>query len=79
MLPPFLFYVVVDVFSELARDGVLSELLYAGDLVLMTETIERLRNKFLRWKVVFESKGLKVNIGKMKYGMSESNVDRCGV
>ena len=79
MLPPFLFYVVVDVFSELARDGVLSELLYAGDLVLMTETIERLRNKFLRWKVVFESKGLKVNIGKMKYSMSESNVDRCGV
>ena len=45
LLSPFLFSVVVDV-TELARDGVLSELLY-DDLVLMCETIEGLRNQFL--------------------------------
>ena len=28
----------------------LSELLYADDLVLMNEMIERFRNKFLKWK-----------------------------
>ena len=38
MLSPFLFAVVLDVFTELAIQGVLSELLYTDDLVLMSET-----------------------------------------
>ena len=49
----FLFAGVVDVFTELAREGVLSELMYADDLVLMSETIEGLRNNFLKWKQAF--------------------------
>ena len=65
VLSPF-FAVVVDVVTEFAREGALSELLYADDLVLMSETIEGLRNKFLKWKEAFESKGLKVNLGKTK-------------
>ena len=39
----------------------LSELLYADNLVLMIETIEGLINKLIKWKEAFESKGLKVN------------------
>ena len=39
VLSPFLFAVVVDVVTEFASNGALSELLYAGDLVLMSETI----------------------------------------
>ena len=39
----------------------LSELLYADDLVLMSETIKGIRNKFIKWKEAIESKGLKVN------------------
>ena len=39
---------VVDVVTEFAREGMLSELLYADDSVLMSETIEGLRNKFLK-------------------------------
>ena len=66
VLSPFLFAVVVDVVTELAKEGVLSEWLYADDLVLMSETIEELRNKFLKLKETFESKGLKVNLGKSK-------------
>ena len=50
VLSPFLFAVVVDVVTEFAREGALYELLYADDLVLMSETIEGLRNKFLGWK-----------------------------
>ena len=42
------FAVVVDVVTEFSREGALSELLYADDLFLMSETIERLRNKFLK-------------------------------
>ena len=40
VLSPFLFTVVVDVVTEFSRDGALSELLYADDLVLMSETFE---------------------------------------
>ena len=88
VLSPFLFAVVVDVVTEFAREGALSELLYADDLVLMSETNEGLRNKFLKWKETFESKGLKVNLGKTKVmvcgsitndGMSKINIDPCGV
>ena len=54
----------------------------------MCESIEGLRNKFLDWMEAFESKGLKVNLGKTKVmvcgsiakdGMSKSKVDPCGV
>ena len=43
-----------------------SELLYADNLVLMSETIEGLRNKLLKLKEAFESKDLKVNLEKTK-------------
>ena len=87
VLSPFLFAVVVDV-TEFARMGALSKLLYADDLVLMCETIEGLKNKFLKWMHAFDSKGLKVILGKTKVmvsggitndGLSKSNVDPCWV
>ena len=55
VLSPFIFAVVVDVVTEFAREGVLGELMYADDLVLMSETIEGHSNKLLNWKEVFES------------------------
>ena len=72
--------------TALAREGVLSELLYADDLVLVSESIKALRNKFLKWKEAFESKCLKVNLGKTKVvfcgritndGLSKSKVGPC--
>ena len=50
VLSLFLFTVLVDVVTEFAREVVLSVLLYADDLVLMSETIEGLRIKFIKWK-----------------------------
>ena len=47
VLSPFLFAVVMDVVIDFAREGVLCELQYADDLVLMSETIKGLRNKFI--------------------------------
>ena len=38
VLSPFIFALVIDVVTEFAREGALSELLYADDLVLMNET-----------------------------------------
>ena len=88
VLSPVLFAVVVDVVTEFARVCVLNELLYADDLVLLSESIEGLKDKFLKWKESFESKGMKVSLGKTKVmvssgitkdDMSKSNVDLCGV
>ena len=59
-----LFAVVVDVVTEFAGEGALSELLYADDLVLMSETIQGLRNKFIKWKEAYESKCFIVYLGK---------------
>ena len=67
----------------------LSELLYADDIVLKSETIKRLGDMMiLTWKEAFESKCLKVNLGKTKVivsggitkdGMPKSKVDLSGV
>ena len=63
VLSPFLFSIVLDILSEDGRKGVLYELLYAVDLVLMAGTMEGLETKFIRWMAAFEEKGLKVNRG----------------
>ena len=46
-----------DVIFELTREGGLCELLYDDDLVLMSETIEGLSNKFIKWKEAFKGNG----------------------
>ena len=74
------------VVTEGARNGLLSEMLHADDLVLMSETMEGLREKFWKWKDAFEGKLVKVNFGKTKVvgsgaegQMSVSKVDPCGI
>ena len=77
---------MVDVLTEGVSGGLMSEMLYADDLVLTSEMMEGLREKFWKWKEAFESKRLKVNLGKTKVIVSEtegevsvSNVDPCGI
>ena len=62
--------IVVNVISESVRNGLMNEMLYVDDLVLTSETMEGLREKFRKWKEAFESKGLKVNLGKTKVVVS---------
>ena len=50
----------------------MKEVLYADDLVLMSETIESLKKRFLKWRNALESKGLKVNLEKTKVMVCES-------
>ena len=72
VLLPLLSVIVVDVIAENARRRVINELLYADDLVLMSETMEGLRRRFWNWKDALESKGLKVNTRKTKVMSSRS-------
>ena len=55
--------------------------MHAVDIVLMSSNqIKELRNKFLVWKEAFKSKSLKVNLisgGITKDGLSKRKVDRC--
>ena len=55
VLSPFLLAVVIDVVTELATVGSLFVLVYADDLVLMSETIKEFRSSVRKWKEVFES------------------------
>ena len=49
VLSPLLFEIAVDVISENAREGLRNEILYADDSVLMSESIENLKEgKFLK-------------------------------
>ena len=61
MLSPLVFAVVVGRVTESVRNGLMSEILFADDLVLTSETSERgrkkKREKFWKWKEAFESKG----------------------
>ena len=47
-----------------------TELLYANDLVLMSNTMEDLRDKFSIWTDAFESIGLKVSLWETKVMVS---------
>ena len=64
VLLPLLFAIVVDVIIENARRGVVNELLHADDLVLISKTMEDLKERFCNWKDALESKGLRVNTRK---------------
>ena len=74
---------MVDIVTDLPRDGVLSELLHADGLVLINETIKGLSNKFIKWKEAFERQGLKVNLGKSKVmvssGITKDGLLKCNV
>ena len=78
VLSPFPFALMDDVVTEFDREGALCELLYADDLVMMSETIEGLRNKFLKWKEAFENKCFNFNLGKTKV-MVSSGITKDGL
>ena len=56
----------MDALSQNFRGGLPWELLYADDLVLVTESEESLLEKIRKWKTGLESKGLKLNVRKTK-------------
>src|SRR2546426_8659719 len=63
------------VLEALFREGLLYELLYADDLVLMADSMEELMAKLEKWKESLETKGLRVNLSKTKV-MRCSDMDR---
>ena len=86
VMSSLLFAIVVDVITENVTRGVVNILLYADNLVLMSETMEDLKERFWNWKDALESKGLKINTRKTKVMINrsegelfKSKIDPCGV
>ena len=50
VLSTLVFAIVVDVVTENVRNDLMSEMLYADDLVLTSEMMEGLREKFWKWR-----------------------------
>ena len=44
----------------------MNEILYEDDLVLMSESLDELRERLQRWRSAMKDKGLKVSVGKTK-------------
>ena len=85
VLSPLLFAIVVEFVTENARKCLMKEVLYADDLALMSETMEGLKEKFLKWKSALE-RGLKVNLEKTKVmvcgskgEVMRSKINPCGI
>jgi len=57
VLSPLLFAIVVDEITANDREGLLMEILYADDLVLISETLVELKEEIYKWKDTFERKG----------------------
>ena len=70
VISPLMIAIVVDAVTKQARKELLNEILYADDLMLMSENLEDLRERFQRWRGALESKGMKENIRRTKMMVS---------
>ena len=59
MLFLLMFGLAVDKITANGREGSMTEILYGGDLALMSETMEELKKKFYMWKEAFVSNGMR--------------------
>ena len=66
VLSPLLFTILLEALTKAFRGGLPWEILYADDLVLIAESEEDLIKKIQKWKIGFESKGLRVNVTETK-------------
>ena len=71
-LSPLLFVIVMDVLSESTRKGLLWEILFADDLVIMERTMEKLQMRVVAWQECLDSRGFSVS-GKKTEVMVCSN------
>ena len=75
VLSPLLFIIVLEALSREFRSGVPWEDLYADDLVIMAESLEKCVRRLLTWKEAMEKKGLRVKAGKTKIMICSTGLD----
>ena len=75
VLSPLLFIIVIEALSRGFTTSCPFELLYADDLIIITESEEELLQRLSLWKNELEKKGLRVNVSKTKIMMSGVNLN----
>ena len=78
VLSPLLFTIVLEALSREFRCGLPWELLYADDLDLMTESEDKLMEKFELWRSGMEDKGLRVSMDKTKISVCRAKTVQSG-
>ena len=66
-LSPLLFIIIMDVLAEKARTKPPWAMLFADDLVLVSETVEELEEELERWRAVIEDKGFSTQFQQRIY------------
>ena len=66
VLSPLLFIIVMEAILKEFCIGCPWELLYADDLAILSDDLDNLKLRLTTWKEAFESKGLRMNVGKTK-------------
>ena len=74
-LSPLLFIVVLEALSREFHCGVPWEDLYADDLVIIAESMQKCVRRLLTWKGTMEENGLRVNEGKTKIMICGTELD----
>ena len=62
-----LFIITMDVLAEEARTKPPWAMLFADDLVLVSETAEEVEEELERWRAVTENKGFRISRSKTEY------------
>ena len=75
VLSPLFFIIVLEALSREFCSGVPWEDLYADDLVIIAESLEKCVRRLLTWKKAMEKKGLRVNAGKTKVMICGTGLD----
>ena len=75
VLSPLHFILVLEALSHKFRIGVLWELLFADDRMLIANTHKEYISKLKVWRAVMESKGLRANMKKNKFMVSGVGLD----
>ena len=75
VLSPLLFIIVLEALSREFREGIPWELLFADDLVIVADSLEKCVAKVKAWKEGLESKGLRVNMKKTMFMASGPKLD----
>ena len=66
-LSPLLSIIIMDVLADEARTKPPWAILFADDLVLVSETVEEVEEELERWRAVIENKGLRIIRSKTEY------------
>ena len=62
ILSPLPFALVMDEVTKDIREGVVKEMLYADDIVLVGDNWEEVESRYTRWKKALQEKGKKINV-----------------